>query len=153
MHGDFIEIKDHGGVIIYGRSDATLNPGGVRIGTAEIYRTVDGMDEILDSLVIGVEEDNDIKVILFVVLREGAIFDEDLENKIKIRLREQATPRHVPHEMFSVSDVPRTLNGKKVELTVHNIFMGEPVSNRAALANPDCLNEYEEIKRSRLVCK
>jgi acetoacetyl-CoA synthetase len=153
VHGDFIEIKDHGGVIIYGRSDATLNPGGIRIGTAEIYKTVEGMDEVVDSLVIGVEEDNDIKIILFVLLREGMVLNEALEKKIKIHLREQATPRHVPHEIFSVSDIPRTLNGKKVELTVRNIFMDEPVSNRAALANPDCLNEYEEIKLSRLVCR
>ncbi len=153
IHGDFIEIKEHGGVIVYGRSDATLNPGGVRIGTAEIYRIVEKLDEVLDSLVIGIEEDKDIRMMLFVVLGEGQMLDKALEKKIKSALRKEATPRHVPHEMYRVREIPRTLNGKKVELTVRNLFRGESVYNKTALVNPECLDEYEEISSRRLACK
>ena len=146
MHGDFIEIKDHGGVVVFGRSDATLNPGGVRIGTAEIYRIVEKLDVVLDSLVIGIEEDNDVLMILFLVLQEKIKLEENLQNKIKKLLRDGATPRHVPQEFFQVSEIPKTLNGKKMELMVKSIFKGEMVQNRAALANPDCLVEFEKIK-------
>ena len=147
LHGDYIEIKRHGGVVVYGRSDATLKPGGVRIGTAEIYRVVEAMEEVLDSVVIGVEEANDVTVILFVVLRANVFLDKPLADKIKTRLRGETSPRHVPHEIYQVKDVPRTLNGKKVELTVHDLFAGEP--HKHALANPDCLDEYKSIKSRR----
>ncbi|KMP11567.1 acetoacetyl-CoA synthetase [Candidatus Nitromaritima sp. SCGC AAA799-A02] len=153
LHGDFIEIKDSGGIIVYGRSDATLNPGGVRIGTAEIYRIVEKLDEVLDSLVIGVEEGGDILVILFVVLDEGVILDEAMQKKIKSALRKEATPRHVPHEIYQVGDVPRTLNAKKIELTVKKLFQGEVACNQTALANPECLDRYEEIRANRLASK
>lgn len=153
IHGDFIEIKDQGGVIVYGRSDATLNPGGVRIGTAEIYRIVENMDEILDSLVIGVEEEGDIQIILFVVLNDGVVFGEPLVKNIQKTIRKEATPRHVPQEIYSVGQVPKTLNGKKVELTVCKIFHGQPFHNKTALADPDCLEEYKKIHANRLLCK
>jgi len=146
IHGDFIEIKEHGGVLVYGRSDATLNPGGVRIGTAEIYRIVEQMDEIQESLIIGVEKDNDIRMILFVVLTHPLHLDDPLEKKIKTLLKTEASPRHVPQEIHQVKEIPHTLNGKKVELIVRNIFQGVPVSNRDALANPGCLAEFASIR-------
>ncbi len=152
IHGDFIEINDHGGVIVYGRSDATLNPGGVRIGTAEIYRIVENLEEVLDSLVIGVEEDSDISVILFVVPQAGVQLDEALKEKIRIALRKEATPRHVPREIHGVREIPKTLNGKKVELTVRDLFCGKPALNASALANADCLKEYEAIHAQRVAC-
>jgi acetoacetyl-CoA synthetase len=153
MHGDFIEIKDHGGVVVFGRSDATLNPGGVRIGTAEIYSIVEKLDEVLDSLIIGLEEDNDVRMILFLVLQEAIKLEENLQNKLKKLLREGATPRHVPQEFYQVSEIPRTLNGKKMELMVKSVFKGEMVQNRAALANPGCLVEFKKIKSNRAVCQ
>lgn len=152
-HGDFIEIRDHGGVIVYGRSDATLNPGGVRIGTGEIYRIVENLDEILDSLVIGIEENRDIRMILFLVLPESMSLNDSLLKKIRDAIRKQATPRHVPQEIYQVREIPRTLNGKKVELTVRNIFQGEAVQNKSALARPECLEEYRAIYSNRLAIK
>ncbi len=149
LHGDFIEIKDYGGVIVYGRSDTTLNPGGVRIGTAEIYRTVENMPEVADSLVVGIEEDNDVRVILFVVPAGTNCLDESLIKKIKAEIRSNSTPRHVPHEIYQVRDIPRTLNGKKVELTVTKILQNEPVQNTGSLANPECLQEFEKIRSQR----
>ena len=146
-HGDYIEIKsDTGGVIIYGRSDATLNPGGVRIGTAEIYRQVETIDEILDSLVVGQNWDNDVRVILFVKLREGLSLTEDFVKKIKKTVRENTTPRHVPAKVIAVDDIPYTISGKKVELAVKKIIHGEPVANRDALANPESLDLYKDLK-------
>ncbi len=146
-HGDYAEIKsDTGGMIIYGRSDATLNPGGVRIGTAEIYRQVETIDEILDSLVVGQNWDNDVRVILFVKLREGVELTEDLKKKIKKTIRENATPRHVPAKIIAVADIPYTISGKKVELAVKKIIHGEPVLNRDALANPESLELYKNLK-------
>jgi acetoacetyl-CoA synthetase len=146
IHGDYIEINDHGGIIVYGRSDATLKPGGVRIGTAEIYAVIETMAEILDSLVIGVEEANDVTVILFVVLKTGTL-DKSLSEKIKLKLRAETSPRHVPREIYQVQEIPRTINGKKLELTVHDIFKGEQPKH--APANPECLDEYQAIKSRR----
>ncbi len=146
-HGDFIEIReDTGGVIIYGRSDATLNPGGVRIGTAEIYRQVEQMEEIDDSLVIGQEWIGDVRVILFVKLAEGRELTEELKKKIKQDLRANASPRHVPAKIISVPEVPYTLNMKKVELAVKKTIENKPVQNRDALSNPEALDYFKDIK-------
>ncbi|SPF46663.1 Acetyl-coenzyme A synthetase 1 [Syntrophobacter sp. SbD1] len=145
-HGDHIEITMHGGVIIHGRSDATLNPGGVRIGTAEIYRQVETIPEILDSLVIGQDWENDVRVILFVKLRQGCELDEELLKRIKSTIRQNTTPRHVPAKIIAVADIPYTLSGKKVELAVRNIIHGKDVENRFALANPEVLDQYNSLK-------
>ncbi len=145
-HGDFIEINDHGGVVIYGRSDATLNPGGVRIGTAEIYRLVEGMEEIEDSLVVGQEWKNDVRVILFVKMAEGYDLTDDLKKKIKTILRNNASPRHVPAKIIETPAVPYTLNMKKVELAVKKVIEGQPVLNKDALGNPESLDFYENLK-------
>jgi len=144
-HGDYIEITDTEGVIIYGRSDATLNPGGVRIGTAEIYRQVESLDEIKDSLVVGQEWQNDVRVVLFVKLNESVELTEELIKKIKTAIRENATPRHVPAKIIQVDDIPYTISGKKVELAVRNIIHNEPVENRDALANPQALELYKNL--------
>ena len=141
-HGDFIKITEKGGVIIYGRSDATLNPGGIRIGTAEIYRIVESMDEVSDSIVIGQSWKNDVRIILFVVLRDGLEITNELILKIKSKIKEMATPRHVPSKILGIKEVPRTLSGKKVELAVSKIINGETVSNTDALANPESLNQF-----------
>ena len=145
-HGDFIEINDHGGVVIYGRSDATLNPGGVRIGTADIYRLVDQFPEIEDSLVVGQDWKNDIRVILFVKMRAGVDLADDLINRVKKLLREQASPRHVPAKIISVPDIPYTLNMKKVELAVKKVIQGQEVLNKDALSNPGSLDYYANLK-------
>ncbi|MCG8403393.1 MAG: acetoacetate--CoA ligase [Firmicutes bacterium] len=144
-HGDFIEITDSGGVIIYGRSDATLNPGGVRIGTAEIYRQVESLEEIKDSLVVGQDWDNDMRVVLFVKLAQGVELTDELAKRIKATIRENTTPRHVPAKIIPVTDIPYTISGKKVELAVRKIIHNEPVENRDALANPDALELYEGL--------
>jgi acetoacetyl-CoA synthetase len=145
-HGDFVEITPRGGVIVYGRSDATLNPGGVRIGTAEIYRQVEAMDEIVDSVVVGkTTADADVEVCLFVVLREGLTLDDKLIKAIKDRIRAGATPRHVPKHIKQVTEVPYTISGKKVEMAVSNIIHGEAVLNRDALQNPQALDHYKGI--------
>ena len=145
-HGDFIEIrKDTGGVIIYGRSDATLNPGGVRIGTAEIYKVVEILDEVTDSIVVGQDWENDVRVILFVKLAQGVQLTEDLVKKIKNAIRANTTPRHVPAKVIAVDDIPYTINMKKVELAVKNVIHGKPVLNRDALANPEALDLYNDI--------
>ena len=145
-HGDFIEIRqDTGGVIIYGRSDATLNPGGVRIGTAEIYRQVEGLEEIADSLVIGQDWKNDVRVILFLKMAQGYVLTEELKDKIKRNIRQNASPRHMPAKIIAIKDIPYTLNMKKVELAVKKVIQGEPVLNRDALANPDSLDLYKDL--------
>ena len=144
-HGDFIEINDRGGVVIYGRSDATLNPGGVRIGTAEIYRQVDLMDEIEDSLVVGQEWGNDQRVVLFVKPNPGYELDDDLGQRIRKTIRENASPRHVPAKIIQVPDIPYTLNMKKVELAVKRTLQGEEVKNKDALRNPESLEYYRDI--------
>ena len=145
-HGDYAEIKNNGGFIIYGRSDATLNPGGVRLGTSEIYYVVDKFKEIKESIVVGQKWDNDIRIILFVVLNKKFNFNEDLKNKMKKRIRIEASPRHVPSKIIQVNDIPRTKNGKIVELAVKNIIEGNKIKNKEALANPDVLEEYKNIK-------
>lgn len=144
-HGDYIEIRDHGGVVIYGRSDATLNPGGVRIGTAEIYRLVELMPEIQDSLVVGQDWDNDVRIILFVKLVKGVDLNEQLKESIKRTIRENASPRHVPAMVIAVPDIPYTLNGKKVELVVRSILQNNPVLNADVLVNPEILEHYRNI--------
>ena len=144
-HGDFIEITDTGGVIIYGRSDATLNPGGVRIGTAEIYRQVESIEEIEDSVVVGQNWKGDVRVILFVVMKKGTQLTDDLKNKIKLMIRQNASPRHVPAKIIAVKGVPYTLNMKKVELAIKKIIQNEAVLNRDALANPEVLDYYKDI--------
>ncbi|MDI6812610.1 MAG: acetoacetate--CoA ligase [Desulfitobacteriaceae bacterium] len=146
-HGDYIEVTVHGGVVIYGRSDATLNPGGVRIGTAEIYRQVEALPEVLDSLVVGQKWDNDVRVVLFVKLADGVgQLTDTLKNHIKTTIRENTTPRHVPAKIIQITDVPYTLNGKKVELAVYNVIHNEPVLNRDALGNPEALEYYRDLK-------
>ncbi len=145
-HGDFIEINDHGGVVIYGRSDATLNPGGVRIGTAEIYRQVEQLEEIADSLVVGQDWKNDIRVILFVQMAEGCDLTDDLRNKIKKTIRANASPRHVPAKILAVPEILYTLNMKKVELAVKKAIQGQEVKNKDALKNPEILDFYANLK-------
>ena len=145
-HGDFVEITERGGVIVYGRSDATLNPGGVRIGTAEIYRQVESIEEIVDSVVVGKNTpDADVEVCLFVVLREGLTLDAALTDKIKKRIADGTTKRHVPKHIKQVAAIPYTISGKKVELAVQRMIHGQPVPNRDALANPATLDQYAGI--------
>ncbi|TMG85047.1 MAG: acetoacetate--CoA ligase [Betaproteobacteria bacterium] len=147
-HGDWVELTAHEGMIIYGRSDATLNPGGVRIGTAEIYRQVEQLDEVVESIVIGQDwppdEVGDVRVVLFVRLRDGLTLDQALIDRIKKQIRANATPRHVPAKVVQVSDIPRTKSGKIVELAVRNIVHGLPVKNVEALANPDALEQFRD---------
>ena len=142
-HGDYVELTEHGGMVIYGRSDTVLNPGGVRIGTAEIYRQVEQLDEVLESLVIGQDWNKDVRVVLFVKLREGLALDDALVDKIKNQIRANTTPRHVPAKVLQVVDIPRTKSGKIVELAVRNVVHGQPVKNAEALANPEALALYE----------
>jgi acetoacetyl-CoA synthetase len=141
-HGDYVEITAHDGVIIYGRSDAVLNPGGVRIGTAEIYRQVEQLPEIVESLVIGQQWNNDERIVLFVKLRDGLALDEPSIDRIRNQIRRNTTPRHVPARIVQVTDIPRTKSGKIVELAVRNVVHGLPVKNREALANPEALDQY-----------
>ena len=141
-HGDWCEETEHGGLVIYGRSDAVLNPGGVRIGTAEIYRQVEQIDEVMEALVIGQEWEADVRVVLFVKLKEGVQLDDALVNRIKRRIRENTTPRHVPAKVVQVSDIPRTKSGKIVELAVREVVHGRPVKNLEALANPEALDYF-----------
>ncbi len=148
-HGDFIEITEHGGVVIYGRSDATLNPGGVRIGTAEIYRQVETIEDIQDSLVVGQSWENDVRVVLFVKLKEGRALTDELTARIKKTIRENTTPRHVPAKIIAIGDIPYTINMKKVELAVKNIIEGKAVTNRDALANPQSLELYRDLPELR----
>ncbi len=149
-HGDFIEITENGGVIFYGRSDATLNPGGVRIGTADIYRQVETLEEIADSIVIGQDWDNDVRIILFIKLAPGVEFNETLAKKINKTIRENTSPRHVPAKIIPVADIPYTINMKKVELAVRNVVHGKPVTNRDALANPQALELYRDLPELRV---
>jgi acetoacetyl-CoA synthetase len=132
-------------VILYGRSDAVLNPGGVRIGTAEIYRQVEQIDEVLESLVIGQDWQGDTRVVLFVRLRDGKGLEEELIERIRTRIRRHATPRHVPSRIIQVADIPRTRNGKIVELAVRDIVHGRQVANREALANPESLDLFSSL--------
>jgi acetoacetyl-CoA synthetase len=144
-HGDFAELTPHGGVIIHGRSDAVLNPGGVRIGTAEIYRQVEQVDQVLESLVIGQRWGGDERIVLFVRLRDGVRLDDALRTAIAQQIRRGATPRHVPAKIVQVADIPRTRSGKIVELAVRSVVHGEAVTNREALANPEALDLFESL--------
>jgi acetoacetyl-CoA synthetase len=144
-HGDWMEITERGTCVIYGRSDAVLNPGGVRIGTAEIYRQVEQLDEVVESLVIGQDWNNDVRVVLFVRLREGVTLDEALVKRIKEKVRANTTPRHVPDKVIAVADIPRTKSGKIVELAVRDVVHGRTVKNREALANPEALDLYRDL--------
>ncbi len=145
-HGDFIEINDRGGVTIYGRSDATLNPGGVRIGTAEIYRQIEQIEVIADSLVIGQNWKNDVRVVLFVKMAPGHELTKDLKNQIRQTIRTNASPRHVPAKIISVPDIPYTLNMKKVELAVKKVISNQPVLNKDALRNPEALDYFADLE-------
>jgi acetoacetyl-CoA synthetase len=147
-HGDYIMITQKDGIVVFGRSDATLNPGGVRIGTAEIYRIVEGMEVVKDSIVVGQKWQNDTRVCLFVVLQDGAVLTEELTQEIMDRIRSGATFRHVPNIIKQVSEIPVTISGKKVELAVTQILNGEQVLNESALSNPNALNEFREMKFS-----
>ncbi|MBX9590639.1 MAG: acetoacetate--CoA ligase [Hyphomonadaceae bacterium] len=149
QHGDFAEWTEHGGMIIHGRSDATLNPGGVRIGTAEIYRQVEQLDEVQESIVIGQDWDHDVRVVLFVVLRPGLTLDEALRARIKQQIRTGASPRHVPAKIVQVADIPRTKSGKITELAVRDVVHGREVKNKEALANPEALELYRDMAELR----
>ena len=142
-HGDWSEITAHGGIIIYGRSDAVLNPGGVRIGTAEIYRQVEQLEQVVESLVIGPDWQGDVRVVLFVKLRDGLALDDAVVNGIKRRIRDNTTPRHVPAKIVQVTDIPRTKSGKIVELAVRDVVHGRAVKNLEALANPEALAQFK----------
>jgi acetoacetyl-CoA synthetase len=148
-HGDFAEWTEHGGVIIHGRSDATLNPGGVRIGTAEIYRQVEQIPEVVEALAIGQDWDNDVRIVLFVRLGDAASLDEDLARRIRAVIRSGASPRHVPARIVAVADIPRTKSGKIVELAVREVVHGRPVRNYEALANPEALELFRDLAALR----
>ncbi len=144
-HGDYAEIRENGGVIIHGRSDAVLNPGGVRIGTSEIYRQVEKLDEVIESIAVGQTWDDDVRVVLFVVLHDGKHLDDDLQAKIRSSIRDNTTPRHVPARIVQVAEIPRTISGKIVELAVRSVIHGEVVKNTDALANPQALEYYRDL--------
>ena len=148
-HGDYAALTEHGGVVIYGRSDAVLNPGGVRIGTAEIYRQVEQLDDIVESLVIGQHWERDERIVLFVRLREGATLTPELERRIRQRIRDNTTPRHVPARIVQVTDIPRTKSGKIVELAVRDVVHGRDIRNSEALANPEALNQFRDRRELR----
>ena len=143
--GDYAEITEHGGLIIYGRSDAVLNPGGVRIGTAEIYRQVEKLEEVIDSICVGQDWQGDVRVILFVVLRVGCKLSKELKTNIIDTIRKETTPRHVPAKIIAVTDIPRTISGKIVELAVRKVIHNQPVKNTDALANPEALKLFEDL--------
>jgi acetoacetyl-CoA synthetase len=149
VHGDYAEITAHDGIIIYGRSDATLNPGGVRIGTAEIYRQVEQLPEVLESLVIGQDWENDTRIVLFVKLAPDVALDEELKSRIKSTIRRNATPRHVPAVIVAVEDIPRTKSGKIVELAVRETVHDRPVKNLEALSNPESLRHFANLEELR----
>ncbi len=148
-HGDFVEITASGGILVYGRSDATLNPGGVRIGTAEIYRQVETFPEIQDSLAVSWHRDGEAEMVLFLKMRSGCELNQDLEQRIKQRLKTQLSPRHVPQAVYKVADIPYTRSGKKLELAVTRILEGEPLDNMSAIANPESLENYRQIAQRR----
>jgi len=145
-HGDYAERKSNGGFVIYGRSDATLNPGGVRLGTAEIYSVVEKFKQIKEGLVIGQSWDNDIRIILFLVMNKGYSLDEILKKKIKMQIKSSASPRHVPSKIIKVNDLPRTKNGKIVELAVKNIVEGNKIKNKEALVDPKVLEYFKNLQ-------
>jgi acetoacetyl-CoA synthetase len=144
-HGDYAKRTSHGGYVIEGRSDATLNPGGVRIGTAEIYRQVEAFDEVLESLCVGQDWDDDVRVVLFLRLRDDLTLEDTLRDRIRDAIRNNASPRHVPAKIIQVDDIPRTISGKIVELAVREVIHGRPVANRDALANPEALELFRQL--------
>ena len=152
-HGDWAEITAHDGLIIHGRSDATLNPGGVRIGTAEIYRQVEQLDDVVESIVVGqdivAQGGSDVRIVLFVRLRAGAVLDDALRARIRARIREATSPHHVPKVIVQVTDIPRTISGKITELAVRDVIHGWPVKNRDALANPAALELFRDLPELR----
>ena len=148
-HGDWAERTEHGGLVIHGRSDATLNPGGVRIGTAEIYRRVEQLPEIVESLVVGQEWEDDVRIVLFVRLKEESVLDDALRERIRRTIRETTSPHHVPRRIVQVADIPRTISGKITELAVREVIHGRPVQNRDALANPAALDLYRDLEELR----
>jgi len=145
-HGDFAKITKNDGFIIFGRSDTTLNPGGVRLGTAEIYSVVEKLKEIQESIVIGQSWKNDIRIILFVVLNSGYKLNNEIKEKIKKNIRSNASPRHVPSKIIAISEIPKTKNGKLVELAVKQSVEGQDIKNLEALSNPDSLKQFRNIK-------
>ena len=145
-HGDFAKITNKGGFVIFGRSDTTLNPGGVRLGTAEIYNVVEKLEEIQESIAIGQTWNNDIRIILFVVINKGYELNDKIKEKIKKAIRIEASPRHVPSKIISILEIPKTKNGKLVELAVKQSVEGETIKNLEALANPDSLKHFKNIK-------
>ena len=149
-HGDYAERKPNGGYIIYGRSDATLNPGGVRLGTAEIYSVVEKFKEVKESIVVGQSWDNDVRIVLFLVLNKPKSLNDILIKKLKKTIRSEASPRHVPAKIIEVNDIPRTKNGKIVELAVKNIIEGNKIKNIQALANPNILKQYKNLKQLKI---
>jgi acetoacetyl-CoA synthetase len=148
-HGDLVELTRHDGLIIYGRSDAVLNPGGVRIGTAEIYRQVEQIPEVVEALAVGQTWQDDVRVVLFLRLAEGAVLDQALIDRIRQRIRSNCTPRHVPAKILGIADIPRTMNGKIAELAVREVIHGRPVKNVEALANPESLALYRDLRELR----
>ena len=148
-HGDFAELRRTGGIVIHGRSDAVLNPGGVRIGTAEIYRQVEKLDEVVESIAVGQDWEDDVRVVLFVVLRDGIELDDPLRDRIRRVIRENTTPRHVPAKIVAVPEIPRTKSGKIVEIAVRSVVHGEEVKNTEALANPEALRHFRNIPELR----
>ena len=145
-HGDFAKVTNDGAFLIFGRSDTTLNPGGVRLGTSEIYSVVEKFKEIQESIVIGQSWNNDIRIILFVVLNKGHVLSEEIKFKIKKEIRSNASPRHVPSKIIPILEIPKTKNGKLVELAVKQSVEGEKIENLEALINPDCLEQFKNIK-------
>jgi acetoacetyl-CoA synthetase len=143
-HGDYALLTSRGGLVILGRSDAVLNPGGVRIGTAEIYRQVEQLDEVMESVVVGQEWKNDIRVVLFVRLRDDLALDDAISERIRRQIRTNTTPRHVPAVILQVPEIPRTISGKVVELAVRETIHGRPVKNTDALANPEALEHFRD---------
>jgi acetoacetyl-CoA synthetase len=149
-HGDWARLTEHDGLVILGRSDATLNPGGVRIGTAEIYRQVEQLPEVVESLVVGQEWEGDVRIVLFVRLAAGHTLDEGLRDRIRRRIRDYASPHHVPRKILQVEDIPRTISGKITELAVRDVIHGKAVKNVDALANPAALELYRDLEALRV---
>jgi acetoacetyl-CoA synthetase len=149
-HGDWARLTEHDGLVILGRSDATLNPGGVRIGTAEIYRQVEQLPEVVESLVIGQEWAGDVRIVLFVRLQQGLTLDDGLKERLRRRIREHASPHHVPRKILQVADIPRTISGKITELAVRDVVHGRPVRNVDALANPAALELFRDLEALRV---
>jgi acetoacetyl-CoA synthetase len=149
-HGDYVEATTHGGYIMHGRSDTVLNPGGVRIGTAEIYRVVEAITEVAECLAIGQQWEDDTRIVLFVRMQPGSQLDDAMREQIRARLRTQASPRHVPARIVDVADIPRTRSGKIVEVAVRDIVNGRDVANIEALANPEALELFRDIPELRV---